>query len=188
MIFASDRDAESAPGSDGAPDHVAAVLGADADLGTVRDFYIWCEEFGVGTATACLPGADERTRRSLEDRLADLDPPVRKAREVEDVEDHDRLLSYVGGRDEVTGALRRVAERVESGEIDADDVDSDTVENLLRVPGEPDLLIEATDDSLSDVLIWQTAYSELCYAEEFDRSSFLGCLDEYRERERRFGR
>lgn len=184
----SEGPAEHGHGNDATPDHVAVVFGADTEPETLREFYVWCEEFGIGKATACLPGLEEEARRSLEDRLVDLEPPVRKADETEDFEDQDRLLSYVGGRDEVTGALRRVAERVESGEIDADDVDSDTVENLLRVPGEPDLLIEATDDGLSDVLIWQTAYSELCYVEEFDRQSFLACLDEYRERERRFGR
>lgn len=184
----SDSPAERGHRTGVTPDHVAVVFGADTEPETVREFYVWCEEFGVGKATACLPEMDERARRTLEDRLADLEPPVRNTDETEDFEDPDRLLSYLGGRNEVTGALRRIAERVEGGEIDAADVDSDTVEDSLRVPGEPDLLIEATDDGLSDVLIWQTAYSELCYVEEFDRRSFLGCLDEYRERERRFGR
>lgn len=184
----SDGPAERGHGSDTTPDHIAVVFGAGTEPETVREFYVWCEEFGVGKATACLPGLDENARRSLKDSLKNLDPPVYSTDETEDFEDHDRILSYVGGRGEVTGALKRIAERVESGEMDADEVDSDTVEDLLRVPGEPDLLIEATDDGLSDVLIWQTAYSELCYVEEFDRQSFLGCLDEYRERERRFGR
>lgn len=175
---------------DTTPDHVAVVFGADAEPTKVRDFYVWCEEFGVRRATVCLPGSDEERRSSVEDCLADLEPPVRNTDETDSdiLGDNDRFLSYVGGREEVVGTLRRLAEDVESGEAEAAGVDSAAVEDRLEVPGEPDLLIDTTEDRLSDVLIWQTAYSELCYVEEFDRRSFVRCLDEYRERERRFGR
>jgi undecaprenyl pyrophosphate synthase len=56
------------------------------------------------------------------------------------------------------------------------------------VPGEPDLLVEASDDALSDVLVWQTVYSELCRVDELTEEALRRCVEEYGERERRYGR
>ena len=184
----SDRLAERRLRSGGSPDHVAVVFDEDTEPSTVRDFYIWCDEFGVGTATACVPDADEEYRDRLKDVLCDLEPAVQFTDGTEEIEDAERVLSYIGGREEVVGALRRLAEDVEEGKVRSDEVDFDEVESRLAVPGEPDLVIDTTEDSLSDVLVWQTVYSELCRVEEFDRTTFVRCLDDYRKRERRFGR
>ncbi|MDZ7689358.1 MAG: undecaprenyl diphosphate synthase family protein [Halobacteriales archaeon] len=190
MVTISDRLAERRLRRGGSPAHVAVVFGETVESTSVRDFYVWCDEFGVETATACVPDADEETRRRLEESLEDLEPPVLATDGNERVEEGagGRVLSYVGGRDETVGALRRLAEDVESGEVDADEIGFKEVEERLTVPGEPDLVLDVTDDHLSDVLVWQTVYSELCHIDVFDRSTFVRCLDDYRERERRFGR
>lgn len=172
------------------PEHVAVVFGENlaVEPEKLRDFYVWCDEFGVKTATACVPDAGGEVRRVIEDAVADLEPPVRTTDGTERVDETTRVLSYVGGRDEFVGALKRLAEDVESGEMEADDIGFEEVEERLAVPGEPDLVVDVTDDRLSDVLVWQTVYSELCHVDKFDRSTFVRCLDDYRERDRRFGR
>ncbi len=44
---------------------------------------------------------------------------------------------------------------------------------------------------MSNYLLWQTAYSELVFADElwpdFDTDAFARCLEEYSRRVRRFG-
>jgi len=172
----------------GSPEHVAVVFGSDAVPSAVRDFYVWCEEFGVETATACVPDADEEHRRRIEEALEGLEPPVRTTDGEERIEDSERALSYVGGRAELVGIFRSLTEDVEDGDTDPDEIDFAEIENRLAVSVEPDLVIDTRGKSLSDVLVWQTAYSELCETEEFDRPSFVRCLDDYTKRERRFGR
>ena len=57
---------------------------------------------------------------------------------------------------------------------------------------DPDLLIRTSGEQrLSNYLLWQCAYSELVFSDElwpdFDRNAFLACLQEFEERQRRFG-
>jgi undecaprenyl diphosphate synthase len=57
---------------------------------------------------------------------------------------------------------------------------------------DPDLVIRTSGEQrLSNYLLWQTAYSELVFADElwpdFDRAAFRAALDEYEGRARRFG-
>jgi undecaprenyl diphosphate synthase len=57
---------------------------------------------------------------------------------------------------------------------------------------DPDLLIRTSGEQrLSNFLLWQSAYSELVFADElwpdFDRAAFERALDEYARRARRFG-
>jgi undecaprenyl diphosphate synthase len=186
------------------PEHVAAGLGDSPEPATVRGFYVWCDELGVSRATVCLPDAVERGRYA--DAVAGLEPSVRvvDGRDAGGIRSKDagradatdgeadvserRVLSYAGGREEVVGALRGIAEDVEAGEISPDDVDSEGIDERLAVRGEPDLVVETSDGSLSDSLVWQTVYSELCHVEKLDRDALRRCVEDYRERERRYGR
>jgi undecaprenyl diphosphate synthase len=57
---------------------------------------------------------------------------------------------------------------------------------------DPDLLIRTSGEQrLSNYLLWQCAYSEFVFREElwpdFSREAFRASLDEYEERQRRFG-
>jgi undecaprenyl diphosphate synthase len=57
---------------------------------------------------------------------------------------------------------------------------------------DPDLLIRTSGEQrISNYLLWQCAYSELVFAEElwpdFDRAALERALDEFTERQRRFG-
>ena len=57
---------------------------------------------------------------------------------------------------------------------------------------DPDLLIRTSGEQrISNFLLWQCAYSEIVISDElwpdFDREAFERALDEYGNRQRRFG-
>ena len=57
---------------------------------------------------------------------------------------------------------------------------------------DPDLLIRTSGEQrISNYLLWQCAYSEFVFRDElwpdFDREAFRAALDEFEERQRRFG-
>lgn len=100
-----------------------------------------------------------------------------------------------GGRREIAEAARRLAEEVAAGRIHPEDVDEQALAARLHVPQMPDvdLIIRTSGENrLSNFLLWQGAYAELYFTKvlwpDFNRSHFEEALEEYRRRERRFGR
>lgn len=99
-----------------------------------------------------------------------------------------------GSRQEIAGAVRRVAEGVRSGAIDPASIGPDTVAAHLDTAGipDPDLIIRTSGEQrLSNFLMWQAAYAEFvflpCHWPDFDRQALKSALDAYMSRERRFG-
>jgi undecaprenyl diphosphate synthase len=102
-------------------------------------------------------------------------------------------LNY-GSRGEIAAAARRIAGRVEAGELRAADVDEAAVDAHLDTAGLPplDLLIRTSGEQrLSNFLLWQTAYAELLFVDtlwpDFDGDALRAALVTYGTRERRFG-
>jgi undecaprenyl diphosphate synthase len=103
-------------------------------------------------------------------------------------------LSY-GGRDDITRAARSLAAKAASGAIRPEDITEAVLAAHLdtgTMP-DPDLLIRTGGDMrVSNFLLWQIAYAEICVTPtlwpDFDRGQFLHILEEFRSRERRFGR
>jgi len=102
-------------------------------------------------------------------------------------------LSY-GGRAEITGAARRIAEEVRAGRLDPAQIDEDCVARHLLTAGvpDPDLVIRTSGEQrISNFLLWQTAYSEFIFIEtlwpDFSKADFERALDEFHGRERRYG-
>ena len=102
-------------------------------------------------------------------------------------------LSY-GGRAEITDAARALAEKVQSGQIDAQAIDEEMFANHLEtndIP-DPDLLIRTSGEKrISNFLLWQIAYAELVFTDtlwpDFSETEFETALSEYAKRERRYG-
>ena len=99
-----------------------------------------------------------------------------------------------GSRDEIVRAIRKIARKAASGEIDPDAIALDTVTEALDTVGipDPDLVIRTSGEiRLSNFLLWQSAYSELvflpCFWPDFTREHFVEALQQYAARERRFG-
>ncbi len=99
-----------------------------------------------------------------------------------------------GSRDEITRAVRKVAEKVERGEIAPSDItDKMIAENLdTNFLPDPDLLIRTCNEQrISNFLLWQCAYAEFYYTSvawpDFDKQELLKAVESYAGRNRKFG-
>ena len=103
-------------------------------------------------------------------------------------------LSY-SSRWEITDAVRRIASKVQSGELNVEDINDDVVSNNLTTAGipDPELLIRTSGElRLSNYLLWQLAYTELYFTDtlwpDFRAESLYEAIIDYQKRERRFGK
>ncbi len=104
------------------------------------------------------------------------------------------IAANYGGRWDITEAMRKLAQRVERGELKAADLNADMLaENLsLADLSEPDLFIRSGGEQrISNYLLWQLAYSELyftnCLWPDFGTAEFEKALHSFAARQRRFG-
>ena len=99
-----------------------------------------------------------------------------------------------GGRDEITRAVKKIATKVLSGQLNAEDITEQTIsENLdtWELP-DPDLLIRSSGEQrLSNYLPWQLAYTEFYFTDvlwpDFNEEEIIKAFEKYNKRERRFG-
>lgn len=99
-----------------------------------------------------------------------------------------------GGRHEIVNAVREIAEKVKSGEMDVCDIDENTISEYLytkHLP-DPDLIIRPSGECrLSNFLTYQSAYSELWFSDvlwpDFTEDDLVSALREFERRNRRFG-
>jgi undecaprenyl diphosphate synthase len=133
-------------------------------------------------------------------RRDDLDRPMQQL--IANVEEKtagntglklDIAFNY-GGKAEITEAARRIAEAVARGTVKPDEITEATVARALYTNGapDPDLIIRTSGEQrFSNFLIWQSAYSELAFIDEywpdFNEQIFLRVLEDYASRQRRFG-
>lgn len=102
-------------------------------------------------------------------------------------------LSY-GGRAEIAGAARRIAEAAMVGRLSPDQVDETVFARYLLTADmpDPDLVIRTSGEQrLSNFLLWQTAYSEFVFIDtlwpDFTKTDLERALSEFHGRERRYG-
>lgn len=103
-------------------------------------------------------------------------------------------LSY-SSRWELTKAVAEIADEVSKGNLKAEEVNEQTVASHLATNGipDPDLLIRTGGEKrISNFLLWQIAYSELYFTPvlwpDFGPEQLMEAIDDYRDRERRFGK
>lgn len=99
-----------------------------------------------------------------------------------------------GSRQEITGAVRLLAQKLAAGLIKPSDIDEKLLADHLDTAGipDPDLIIRTSGEQrLSNFLMWQAAYSEFVFLPvhwpDFDREAFASALAEFAARDRRFG-
>lgn len=102
-------------------------------------------------------------------------------------------LNY-GGRDDIAGAARRIAEDVAAGKLETSQINEALFSSYLATAGlpDPDLVIRTAGElRLSNFLLWQLAYSELVFLDklwpDFDKADLEAAITEFHGRERRFG-
>jgi len=98
------------------------------------------------------------------------------------------------GRDDIVRAVRRIAIRIASKEINIEDIDDGLISQELdtRDFPDPDLVIRTSGElRISNFLLWQSAYSEFYFTPlfwpDFDEKEFDSAIESYKNRERRFG-
>ncbi len=103
-------------------------------------------------------------------------------------------LNY-SSRWELTEAVRRIARRTKGGNLRAEDISEETINQELATSfmPDPDLMIRTGGEvRMSNYLLWQCAYSELYFCDtfwpDFSEEDFCQAVVEYQQRERRFGK
>ncbi len=94
-------------------------------------------------------------------------------------------LGY-GGRQEIVDAVKKL---VENGE----EINEKNLQKNLWLENEPDLIIRTGGEKrTSNFLPWQSTYSEWIFLDktwpEFEKQDLINCIEEFKDRERRFGK
>jgi len=104
------------------------------------------------------------------------------------------LAINYGARWEIAEAVRTIAGRIASGEVESVEVDEAMVGANLTTAGYPDpeLLVRSGGEvRLSNFLLWQCAYTELYFTDvlwpDFGAEEFDKALEWYGRRQRKFG-
>jgi tritrans,polycis-undecaprenyl-diphosphate synthase [geranylgeranyl-diphosphate specific] len=101
-----------------------------------------------------------------------------------------------GGRAEIVDATKKIATKVQNGELKPDKINEKLFEKYLYTAHMPkqdaDLIIRTSgEERLSGFLSWQSAYSELCFVDvnwpDFRLIDLLRAVRTYQKRKRRFG-
>ncbi|PSB62503.1 di-trans,poly-cis-decaprenylcistransferase, partial [Chroococcidiopsis cubana CCALA 043] len=105
------------------------------------------------------------------------------------------VATNYGGRQEILHACRAIAQQVQQGLLQPEEIDKEIFERHLYTAGisDPDLLIRTSGEMrISNFLLWQMAYAEIYITEslwpDFNRTEFHRALAAYQQRERRFGK
>ena len=99
------------------------------------------------------------------------------------------------GRQEIIEAFRRMATDTMEGKLSPEDINENSIKEYLWTNGfgDPEMIIRTGGEKrLSNFLPYQSAYSELVFVEkmwpEFGKTDFRKSIQEFKRRQRRFGK
>ena len=102
-------------------------------------------------------------------------------------------LNY-GGRDDILRGFKKIAAKVEGGELKAEDITEKMISENLDTGNYPDpeLVIRTSgEERISNFLLWQIAYSEFVFNKklwpDYKKEDFYEDIVYYQNRDRRFG-
>ena len=132
--------------------------------------------------------------------LSKLDDKLRKA--IDELTEYSSQFTGLtltiainyGSRDEMTRAVKKVAEDVKDGNLEVDSIDEAVFSSYLDTKDipDPDFMIRTSGEQrLSNYLLWQLAYAEFYFTPvpwpEFTPEELKKAIEEYDKRNRRFG-
>ena len=104
------------------------------------------------------------------------------------------IAANYGGRWDITNAFKIIIKKIQSGEINYEDVNESIIQSHIAITElpEPDLFIRTGGEiRISNFLLWQLAYTELYFTEtlwpDFTPNKFEKALAWFSSRKRRFG-
>ncbi len=107
---------------------------------------------------------------------------------------HFQIAINYGGRDELVRAVKKMAGKLESGLLSAEQITEETLSECLDTAGipDPDLLIRTCNEQrISNFLLWQLAYTEFYFTPvpwpAFTKEELVKAVEAYNHRERRYG-
>ena len=105
------------------------------------------------------------------------------------------IAANYGGQWDITQACRKLVDRVQAGELHAEEITQQCLAQEMCIADLPlpDLFIRTGGEQrISNFLLWQLAYTELYFTDilwpVFDDVEFGKALDWFANRQRRFGR
>ena len=108
---------------------------------------------------------------------------------------HFQIALNYGGRDEIVRAVKRLADEVKEGRLNAEEITEQLISDTLDTKGipEPDLLIRTCNEQrISNFLLWQLAYTEFYFTPvawpDFSKEELEKAVEAYNHRDRRYGR
>jgi undecaprenyl diphosphate synthase len=103
-------------------------------------------------------------------------------------------LSY-SGRDDIMRMVKKIARKVESGDLRVEKIDEELIASQMDTASipDPDLLIRTSGEMrISNFFLWQLPYTELYITPtlwpDFREKEYIRALAEFQRRRRRFGR
>ncbi|MEZ8193539.1 isoprenyl transferase [Vibrio cortegadensis] len=104
------------------------------------------------------------------------------------------VAANYGGKWDITEAMKSIATKVSEGKCSVSDIDEDMISQHLTMADIPevDLLIRTSGECrISNFMLWQLAYAEMFFTEEFwpdfDEDSLVEAVTWFVNRVRRFG-
>jgi tritrans,polycis-undecaprenyl-diphosphate synthase [geranylgeranyl-diphosphate specific] len=98
-----------------------------------------------------------------------------------------------GGQEEIVDAVKKIAEKIKTDKLNVDEIDNNKFAENLYLNNSPDLIIRTGGEKrTSNFLSFQSAYSEWFFVDkmwpEFEKEDFVNIINEYSNRQRRFGK
>jgi len=137
-------------------------------------------------------GTIELLPESIKDVLKRLDEITK------DYENHflNIAIAY-GGQNELVDAVKKIGNKIKSGELDAEKINKEVIESNLytsHLPqSSPDMILRTSGEKrMSGFLLWQSAYSELVFLDifwpEFRKIDLMRAIRTFQKRKRRIGK
>lgn len=134
-------------------------------------------------------GDISRLDQDLQDRIKELEEYSAQNTGL-----HFQVALNYGGRDEITRAVRKIAQDACDGKVTPEKIDDHLIADYLDTKGipDPDLMIRTSGEQrLSNYLLWQLAYAEFYFTDvlwpDFSKKDLEKAIDFYCKRDRRFG-
>ncbi|UXM94044.1 isoprenyl transferase [Bartonella sp. HY329] len=132
-------------------------------------------------------------RQGLSDDILSLLEDAEKTTAANDGLNFIVAFNY-GSRNEITRSVKTIAEQISQGVLKPEEITEALISSHLDTcfMPDPDLIIRTSGEMrLSNFLLWQAAYAELCFVPcfwpDFSSVDFDKAIEAYQKRDRRFG-